>query len=236
MGRRQFSRSVNRMNHYDYLAIFDWDGTLVDSVMLSYLVTCHLFGIYNVPPPSLDVYLAARHNDPRDFVAFYKQHGVPPDATIDELSAHWARLFSDHAAELKLREGAKETLELCRALGMGTAIVSANVGSVISAGLRSMGIEHLIDHVEARAKGKVAELRQVLQLFHLPPDRAVYIDDTFEGISAAHLAGISAIGLAGGFGRLEHLLEAAPMFCAANHQDLCQHFRQLRSPSISAAF
>lgn len=202
------------------VAIFDWDGTLVDSIDLSYKVVCRQFSGFNLKPPSREVYLDASLSNPSNFEAFYKAHGVPETSTHGELSTLWGQYFAEHAAELKPRAGAIETLRMCRAFGMRTAIVSANLRSIIDDGLERMGISHLIDHIEAEASGKVKELRRVLDIFAVEPDQAVYVDDMFEGVRAARTVGIPCVALEGGFGKPEHIRQAQPTFTARTHEDV----------------
>jgi len=189
------------------LAIFDWDGTLVDSPRWAHHAMCAVFNNYQVEPPSLEVFLEGISSD---FLIFYRKHGIPNTATRKDLNAIWEKYLLDHSDDFTLRDGALEALVYCRDVGMKTAIVSGTSPGVIAHGIERFGIGDLIGQVEANACGKVKELQRVLLNFNISPDEAVYVDDTHEGVNAAKTVGMTAIGITGGFELPQRLLQAEP--------------------------
>ncbi len=190
------------------LAVFDWDGTLVDSREIAYRATCDIFRHYGVEePPSREAYFRDQISD---FIPFYHRHGIPASVNRNELNGLWRRLFFAESNHPPLREGTLDMLRACREAGLRTAIVSGNIPEVIQACSGLLGLGGLIDHVHANANGKTEELRAVLAHFGIGPEEAFYLDDTAEGLLAASRAGMAAIGIEGGFNLREHLETANP--------------------------
>lgn len=214
------------------LAVFDWDGTLVDSVALAYEATACLFAKFDLAPPPYEAYLAANLSSPGAILAFYHAHDIPVSASETEMRKTWERHSIEHYVELQMREGALDLLRLCREMGMNTAIVSSNAQSVISTGLDQFSLSGLIDHVQADACGKVEELRRVLQAFDVSPAEAFYVDDTFEGVNAAHSVGMTAIGIEGGFGKLDRLRQAGATWCVQSHNEISHVLSQNQVPTF----
>jgi phosphoglycolate phosphatase-like HAD superfamily hydrolase len=117
-------------------------------------------------------------------------------------------------------------------MGMSIAIVSSNARSVITEGLAQFGLSDLIDHIEADACGKVQELQRVLHVFNVAPVDAFYVDDTFEGVNAACSIGITAIGIEGGWGKPERLLQAGATWCVQSHDEISRALVERSTPAL----
>ncbi len=192
------------------LLAFDWDGTLVDTMEVMYQATRTVFIHYELKPPTREVYL--EEITIKNMDEFYHDHGVPRQATRQDLNAIWRMYFNDpgNYDAMRLRDGAREALLICRAMGINTALVSGTIRDVIMVGLSRFGLPGFIDHVGADASDKVGELKRTLDRFVISPEEAAYVDDTFEGLSAAKRVGMTAIGITGGFSPRQLLLEADP--------------------------
>jgi phosphoglycolate phosphatase len=189
------------------LAVFDWDGTLVDSAHWTHRAMQAVFRHYSVEAPTLETFL---HEISSDFMLFYQKYGIPASATRKDLNAIWEQYLMEHPEGLMLREGAQEALTLCRNMGVKTGIVSGTAPAVITHGMERLGIAALVDQIRGNACGKVNELRQVLAHFRLKPYQAVFIDDAYEGINAAKNVGMTAVAITGGFDATDRLRSASP--------------------------
>ncbi len=202
------------------LAIFDWDGTLVDSREMAYRAACDIIRHFGAEPPAREVYLAEQISD---FEPFYHRHGVPAAVGREELNNLWRKFFnmSEHNHP-PLREGVKGILEICRKRGIHTAVVSGNIAETIQANMQLLNLADFIDHLHAGANGKVEELRRVVEHFRVSPPEAFYIDDTVEGLAAAKKVGVAAMGIEGGFNERQSLLGAAPDYILSSFADLAE--------------
>lgn len=206
------------------LAAFDWDGTLVDTAHVAYQAMQTVFTHYNAAAPSKEDFF--RNITSGGLENFYHERGIPRFVTRKELNDHWKKYFGKQKGQdgIVMRDGARELLHACRNSGIKVSIVSGSVRNVIEASLTTLGIAGLIDHLEADAHGKVDELRRVIKHFSFEPKEVVYVDDMFEGISAAKNVGAAAIGIRGGFGADGHLREAAPDHLIASLHELIPLF------------
>jgi phosphoglycolate phosphatase-like HAD superfamily hydrolase len=187
------------------LVMFDWDGTLADSVRWSYRGVCAIFRHWGVAPPSCDIFFEKVTSD---IISVYHRHGIPKNVTREELNAVWNKHLQENLDGFMLREGARDVLQFCHQNGMKTAIVSANTEAVITRGIERFGIGLLIDHVTWGAYDKARKLKEVRERFGA--ERAFYVDDTHEGITAAKSAGVIAIAITGGFELLSNIALAEP--------------------------
>ena len=191
------------------LIVFDWDGTLLDNAKDAYGGGCYIFNHYNIKPPPAPVFW---ENITTEFLPFYHQHGIPPDATRDILNDLWTTYWTEKKKELSLRIGAREVLNYCRQQGIGVAIVSGSTMHAIKEGLDQLSVGDLVQHIEASARGKTGELKKVLDIFSVEAIEAMYVDDTYEGVQAARMVGVTAVGIAGGFNSKERIVEANPNY------------------------
>ena len=199
---------------------FDWDGTLADTRHTAYLAMETVFYHFNLEPPSKDEFL--KHITSQGMLAFYHERGVPKNITRADLAIMFQKYFNDpeNHKNLILRPGAIETLTACRSKGIKISIVSGSAHNVISIGVDKFKMSNLIDHIQADAGDKIDELRLVGSRFSAEPNEAIYVDDTYEGLSAAKKVGMTAVGITGGFSEERRLLEAGPDFLIPNLQEL----------------
>ena len=206
------------------LVAFDWDGTLVDTTDIAYRAVRTVFARYQLEPPHKEVFLERITSG--GMLAFYHERGIPRHVTRQDLNGIWRGVFNDpeHRDRVALRDGAREALLACRNTGAYTSIVSGSVHDIIVAGLANLGVSDFIDHIEAEACGKVEELQRIIYRFSVDPCDVVYVDDTFEGLSAAKAVGAIAIGITGGFTPRARLLEANPDHVISSLHELLPFF------------
>ncbi len=118
------------------------------------------------------------------------------DRDAEEMRAYWRELYLSNQ---KLVAGAKELLEAVRSVGIATGIVTNNSVSEQVGKLRSLGVEHLIDHLvisEEAGCSKPDEkiFRIALERAGARPDEVVMVGDHWENdIVAASRVGIRGV-------------------------------------------
>ncbi len=198
------------------LALFDWDGTLVNSRKALYACSSQIIRSLGGTPLLEEQFF--READSK--LSHYQKSGVPETITRDELNAIWGETFGQFAHMVTLREGVAETLAFLRDCDMRIIIVSANVSEVIAPSLAANGIAGLVESMYCGACGKISELRQALADLRCHRSEAFYLDDTHEGVSAANAVGVTSIAIEGGFHDRERLLEANPDHVIASLPEL----------------
>jgi phosphoglycolate phosphatase len=170
------------------LAIFDFDGTLADSLPWFQRVLGVIadeFGLRQVGPKERQV---LRGCHPREALA---RMGMPL-WQVPRITRRLRQLKALEAHCLPLFPGVAELLRDLAQLGVPRAIVSSDD----EANIRStLGREHapLIDHYACGAGlfGKPPLLRKVLRHYRLDPTEALYIGDELRDAEAARAVGIA---------------------------------------------
>ncbi|MDP2704143.1 MAG: HAD hydrolase-like protein [bacterium] len=191
-----------------------------DTTEVAYQAMRTIFEHFELEVPSRSTFL--ENITSGKLLEFYRERGIPPHITRKDLNVLWERHFNnpEHRGNIPLREGAREALLACRDGRAKVAIVSGSTHNIIQASISRFGIGDFIDHLEADAHGKIEELRRVFTRFFVQPEEMVYIDDTYEGLCAAKSIGAAAVGITGGFGMREHLLQANPDHLITNLHEL----------------
>lgn len=203
-------------------ALFDWDGTLVDSSEAAYASICAMFKAFDCRVPPKSVYMESINLKHK---AFYHEHGIPETVTRDELNKIFMDGVRANIRLIRLRKYALSLLRVCRKMQIPTAIVSgASPAEYVAEGMKVTRIGAFIDHVRACATTKIPELQEVLQRLSVHPHDGFYLDDTSEGVDAANKVGLISVGIEGGFNSKEKILRANPDFLISSPGELIPTF------------
>ncbi len=176
--------------------IFDWDGTLADTLHLMYVATEEVaVGLGH----DLSWADYCRLWTP-DWRALYRSMGMP-DEIIEEAGRRWWAAYRGRD-EADLLPGAAEALERLHAAGHPLALVTAGHRDNVSAQLRRHGLERLLpvrvhgdDMLET--KPHPAPLLRAVRELGLGDDAAgtAYIGDALDDMRMARAAGAHAVGI-----------------------------------------
>ncbi len=202
------------------LAIFDWNGTLLNDLPIAYQSVIKIFNEFSLPAPSLEEY---KNEITADFMKFYHYHGIPAYVTPELLNSIRVKYFEAHWTEPGLHPGAKDLIEFCKYLGLQTAIVSAEIADVLDKRLSGFGIFPFIDRITGSAYDKPKALTETLDFFGIQSEKAFYLDDTFDGLMAAKSVGITAIGFCNGYNSYERIMRAKPDFPNTDFPEVLTH-------------
>lgn len=190
------------------LAVFDWNGTLLNDLPIVYDSVIEIFKRYGLPAPTLEEY---RSEIKADFMKFYHAHGMPAEVTGDDLNKIRKEYLTAHRSESTLQNSTLTMLFSCKNAGLSRAIVSAQVPELLSQELVRFGIANVFDNVRGGAWPKKEEaLLEVMKKFDVRPYEAFYVDDTFDGIASAKNVGMATFGYTGGYNPRPRILEANP--------------------------
>ncbi len=171
-----------------HLAIFDFDGTLADTLPW-------MRSIFNE--------LADEHGfrrvEPCDYERLRDLHGGDllrelglPLWKLPRVVSSMRRRMAGHTGKLSLFPGVSEVLQRLAAGGVELAIVSSNsrenVGRILGADNARL-MAHFACGVSMM--GKAARLRQVIRRSAVSRSQAIYIGDEIRDAEAAHKAGIA---------------------------------------------
>jgi phosphoglycolate phosphatase-like HAD superfamily hydrolase len=189
--------------------VFDWDGTLADSLGSLYQANVEVLTALGVPF-DVERYRAAYSPDWREF---YARLGVPGDR-LDEANRRWLAAY-DGGASVELFPGIGDALEALAAAGHPLGIVTAGRRDIVEPQLARTGIADLFGAIvyaddEHAPKPDPAPLRHILGRLRPAgdPARATYIGDVPDDMRMARAAGVRGVGIVSVFGTAEVLFAA----------------------------
>ena len=176
--------------------IFDWDGTLADTLHLMHLATEEVAAGFGHHLTWSDY---CRLWTP-DWRALYRSMGLPAEI-VEEAGRRWWVAYRGRD-EADLLPGAAEALDRLHAAGYPLALVTAGQRDNVGAQLRRHGLEHLLpvrvhgdDMLEA--KPSPAPLLRAVRELGFGPSAAgtAYVGDALDDMRMARAAGAHAVGI-----------------------------------------
>lgn len=194
------------MTQYN-LAIFDFDGTLANSLIwfrriVNELADAH--GFKRIEDDDVDL---LRSYDPLQIM---KHLGLAA-WKLPGIAAHTRRLMSAQIDEVPLYDGVDTMLASLAEQGVTLAVVSSNTAENVR---RVLGAE-LVSLVKAfecgvSLFGKASKLRKVLRHTGISPTDTIYIGDEIRDVQAARDVGVAAGAVAWGYNYAAALETVAP--------------------------
>ena len=179
--------------------VFDWDGTLIDSLAPLYAANVAVLASFGITLER-DDYLAAYRPDWR---AMYRRFGIPA-GEVEEAGQRWARFYGPGDGAVPF-PGVPEGLRRLAARGYRMGVVTAGDRPVVTEQAIRFGIDDLLP-VRVHAddlpvtKPHPEPLRLVLEgLGVTDPTRALYLGDVPDDMRMAVAAGATGIGIVGSF-------------------------------------
>jgi len=206
------------------LVVFDWDGTLMDSI--GTIVSCTLAAIGDVegaPAPPVETIRGSIGLGLVETMERFFPDGDPRlfGAVAEAYRSRWRAEYKDR---VQLLAGARETVVALAEAGylLGVATAKSRVGlerELDATGLRPyFHATRTVD--EAPSKPAPGMLLQLFDLLGVAAREAVMVGDTAWDLEMARNAGCDAVGvLTGGHGRPE-LERLAPLACLASVVEL----------------
>lgn len=189
--------------------LFDWDGTLVDSLGAFHTANAAVMAAFGLPFDEV-VY---RRNYVPDWRLMYLRLGVPDDR-LDEANELWHASYAV-AAEVVAFAGVPRALEALRGAGTRLGIVTAGHRAIVLPQLEATGLAELLpirvfgDDLEVH-KPDPAPLRLALAKLGLGdrPADAAYVGDAPTDMQMAVAVGVRPIGIASVLGDPDELRAA----------------------------
>jgi HAD superfamily hydrolase (TIGR01549 family) len=189
--------------------LFDWDGTLVDSLGAFQHANATVMARFGLPWDEA-IY---RRNYAPDWRLMYTNLGVPPDR-LDEANELWHTTFAQ-AEDVLAFAGVPEALASLDATGRALGIVTAGHRAIVEPQLDRTGLGVLLrvrvygDDLVVQ-KPDPAPLRRALELLGLGdvPGEVAYVGDAPTDMRMARAVGARAVGIASVVGDPEELRAA----------------------------
>ena len=213
------------MEKYE-LVVFDWDGTLMDS--MSKIVTCARAAFtelgFEVPE---DNDIRACIGLGLDDIWMRLCSNATPEskqAFVDVYRKHW---LSWSGPESRLYEGASEVLEYLRSENYYVAIATGKNRIGLDRDLDNTGIRHFFDASrcagESRSKPHPEMLEYLVDYFAVDPRRTLMIGDTSYDLEMAQGARTDAVAVTYGAHDVARLAPWKPKAMVTDVKQLLQH-------------
>ncbi len=181
------------------LLIFDCDGVLVDSEVLSCRIDAEILTECGVPYTAEDVARDFTGVSVKDqIVRIEAERGIRlPDDFVQRLNR---TLFERFETDLQPIEGVRDAI---LSLPFPRCVASSSIPERIALSLRVTGLADLFDNIFSStqvARGKPAPdlFLHAAQQMSTPPEDCLVIEDSTAGVQAARAAGMRVIGFTGG--------------------------------------
>lgn len=184
-------------------AIFDIDGTLMDSMWMWTDIDIEYLGRFGISLPET-LQLEIEGMGFTETAAYFKERfGLP--RSVEEIKEDWNHMaYEKYAGEVFLKPGALELLGRMRDDGLKIGIATSNHIELASAALRHNQVEQLFDCVRTScdvARGKPAPdvYLSAAELLGVAPEDCLVFEDVPMGILAGKNAGMSVCAVEDAF-------------------------------------
>lgn len=197
--------------------IFDFDGTIADSIDLSLVIYNELAKKYHYRTITIEE-LREMNNLP--IKERLKKIGIPL-YRIPQLILETMGLYKKNIHLLKTFDGIKEVLIKLKKEGYVLSIISSNSVENIQSFLTKHHLDYF-DHIvsEKNLFGKHKSMHRYCRQHKLHPNDILYIGDEIRDIEACRLIPIKIISVAWGFDSLELLKSRRPDYLANRPSDV----------------
>jgi len=196
------------------LAIWDVDGTIVDSRETIHNVMTEAFRQSGLTPPEYD--------DTRRIVGLSLHeacaqlapgiHGAELDRLVQVYRESWVRARGRPDFHEPLYEGALETLEALQADGWLIAMATGKTRAGIASLFDRHKLEHFFDTISCADDGPGKPhphmVQQAMDALGMEPHASLMIGDAIHDIAMGRAAGVRTLGVSWGFGAAHELEEA----------------------------
>jgi len=202
------------------LLIFDWDGTLMDSI--STIVGCMQatvteLGLPELPDEAIRATIGLGLRETVDEL-YPDPHGDPAgqEALFDRIvSCYRDRWMGGFADGQTLFAGARTTLDRLAAEGYWLAVATGKSRRGLDRDLERTGVGELFLTTrtvsESPAKPSPAMIHEILDELGVGLDEALVIGDTTHDLDMAQSAGAPAVGVTSGSGSADELASRRPL-------------------------
>jgi phosphoglycolate phosphatase len=212
------------MNDSFYI-IFDFDGTIADTLELGMEVFNRIAPEYNCLPIGPKERELFRTTKPQELLEAY---GISRLKLLT-LTLRMRKEMKRHVPDMTLFTGMEAALREISNAGYRTGILTSNSVVNVSKFLEINKLSGLVDFIYSGRSflGKEKVIRKVLIHEQIPAGRVVYVGDETRDIEASRDAGIPVIAVSWGLNRRDLLASLSPDQIADKPEDLLPCVRQV---------
>ena len=180
-------------------AIFDLDGTLIDSMWVWNKIDENYFKCRNITIPK-DLKSQIEHLSFDETAAYFKNNFGILD-TIDEIKKEWNDFaYNQYLNHVKLKPGVVEFLTLLKTMNIKIGLATSNSRSLLEVVLKSNGIYHYFDSITltdevSRGKNFPDVYLLAADKLGVKPEQCVVFEDILPAVKGAKAAGMKMVAV-----------------------------------------
>lgn len=188
--------------------IFDFDGTLADTLEESRRIYNVLAPDYKLRPVTAEELPGLRHFSLLELL----DHLDIPKRRVPALLSRGTALMRGNITRLPLIPGIAEILPEMRSRAEAFGILTSNATANVDLFLRAHGLRQYFDFVSSTSKltGKSKHLKAIQKTFSVKAQEMLYVGDEIRDIKASKKAGIAVAAATWGFNSTESLRAESP--------------------------
>ncbi|MEM2924463.1 MAG: HAD-IIIA family hydrolase [Methanocellales archaeon] len=203
--------------------MFDWDGTLYDSLLLNYNCYLKVFSRFGIKAISIEEY---RSRATPNWYEFYRYLQIPEDKWL-EADEIWLAQYEEERSKGKLFPDCISTLEYLKANGLKIGLVSAGNKSRVLRDIEAQGVMKFFDTMIfgdevdfEKRKPAPYQLEIALENLGISASKSLYVGDMIEDILMGKNAGTKTAVVLTGFATPEKLRSVSPDFMLENLSEI----------------
>lgn len=203
--------------------VFDFDGTIVDSLGLAvnlYNQMCHK---YNLRPIEGSEIKSLKSLSIPELIKLFNV----PLYLLPKMGVEFKRIYQKNVDHLREIDGIQGIILELKKLGYPLSIISSNSVANIQQFLLNTKID-VFDHIYSSKAlfGKQSIINQVVKKLNIKKDQMIYIGDELRDIVSCRKAGVKIIAVTWGFDSAELLSSGNPDYVANEPNDILKIIHQ----------
>jgi len=189
-----------------YLAVFDWNGTLLDDTHATLIATNAVLSRFNIGP--IDMH-TMQENFSFPLIHFYERMGVSADEYLkhaEDESIAYISAYEGCYGDCRIADGGFELLQWLETKNVHSMILSNHLQHHLSADVKRLGVTPYMKHVSGNPEratitqglSKQIRLEAYMKEHGFTADKTFIIGDSHEEPELAKRLGLLGISIAGG--------------------------------------
>lgn len=180
-------------------AIFDLDGTLIDSMWVWGKIDKDYFISRNMSLPE-NLKSQIEHLSFDETAAYFRSAFGITD-TIEEIKKEWTDYaYVEYLNNIKLKPGVVEYLSLLKTMNIKIGLATSNNKSLLEATLKANGIYHYFDSITltdevSRGKNFPDVYLLAAEKLGVKPEECIVFEDILPAVKGAKAAGMKVVGV-----------------------------------------
>jgi 16S rRNA pseudouridine516 synthase len=182
-------------------AIFDLDGTLVDSMWVWNQIDVEFLGQFGAKVPD-DLQDCLEGMSFTETAVYFKERFPFLPFSVEQLKTIWNQMaYEKYAREVPLKSGVLEYLKYLKKQGIKTGVATSNSRELVTVTLTNLGVIEYFDSIRTAcevAKGKPSPdiYFLVARDLNVEPEHCIIFEDVPAGLLAGKRAGMKACAVA----------------------------------------